>query len=116
MVEINGYAKINLFLDVEGIRDDGYHNILSVMQTVSWGDKITIRQCKESGIRLSCTEKSIPTDHTNTAYRAAELFLSYAEIPMGLQIHIEKHIPSSAGLAGGSSRDRDAAFKGDPGQ
>ncbi len=103
MIERLAYAKINLFLDVEGIRDDGYHNILSVMQTVSWADKITIQQCEEPGIRLFCTEKSIPTDNANTAYRAAELFLSYAEIPMGLQIHIEKHIPSSAGLAGGSS-------------
>ena len=97
------YAKINLFLDVEGIRADGYHNILSVMQTVSWFDRIFIEQTKTSGICLSCTDASIPTDRANTAYRAAELFISRLASPIGIQIHIEKHIPSSAGLAGGSA-------------
>ena len=103
MIERLAYAKINLFLDVEGIRADGYHDILSVMQTVSWSDRIYLEKLQTAEILLSCTDASIPTDQTNTAYRAAELFISRLAVPMGVRIHIEKHIPSSAGLAGGSA-------------
>ena len=103
MIERFAYAKINLFLAVEGIREDGYHNILSVMQTVSWADKITLQKTGRCDIHLTCTEPSIPTNHVNTAYRAAQLFLSCLEASMGLHIHIEKNIPSAAGLAGGSA-------------
>ena len=103
MTDRLAYAKINLFLDIEGIREDGYHNIVSVMQTINWADRISLQSKAASGIRLTCSAPSIPTDRSNTAYRAAEVFFAKLGSTNGLHIHIEKNIPSSAGLAGGSA-------------
>lgn len=111
MIKRLAFAKINLFLDVEGIRADGYHNIVSVMQTVDWADEISIEKNNAREIRLTCSDSSIPTDRKNTVYKAAELFLSRINASYGVQIHIEKHIPSAAGLAGGSA-DAAAALLG----
>ena len=103
MIERLAYAKINLFLDIEGIRGDGYHNIVSVMQTVDWADKIMLDKIATSAIHLTCSDSAIPCDRNNTAYRAAEIFLSELRGSDGVRIHIEKNIPSAAGLAGGSA-------------
>ena len=103
MIERFAYAKINLFLDIKGIRGDGYHNIVSVMQTVDWADKITIDKIASKEIALTCSDETIPIDRRNTVYRAAELFLAQITDPNGVRLHIEKHIPSAAGLAGGSA-------------
>lgn len=104
MIERFAYAKINLFLDIKGIREDGYHDIVSVMQTVDWADKITLDKTDSTGIYVTCSDPTIPIDKRNTAYKAAELFLSRLQkSEMGVQIHIEKHIPWAAGLAGGSA-------------
>lgn len=102
-------AKINLSLDVVGRRSDGYHLLRTVMQSVSLCDRVTVREeAPGTGIRLECSDGSLPTDCRNTAYRAAQGFLAAArrdpsrDAP-GLSIRIGKAIPAEAGLAGGSS-------------
>lgn len=111
MIKRPAFAKINLFLDIEGIRADGYHNIVSVMQTVDWADEISIEKADGEGILLTCSDPLIPTDRKNTVYKAADLFLTRISASCGVQIHIEKNIPSAAGLAGGSA-DAAAALLG----
>ena len=99
-------AKVNLFLDVVSKRKDGFHDIKTVMHSVSLCDEITVRasNAKETTIRLSSSgSKYLPTDDKNLAYRAAELFLSEAGIIAAIEIKLEKRIPIAAGLAGGSS-------------
>lgn len=95
-------AKINLYLDVFPPRESGYHDIKSVMHTVSLADIVSVdTDC--AGIRLTCTDASLPTDDKNLAYRAAKLFFQKAEIDGGAYIYIEKNIPVAGGLAGGST-------------
>ncbi len=97
------YAKINLSLEITGKREDGYHDIASVFQVVSLRDVITLSLGKD-GIKISSDDKSLPTDEKNTCYRAAALFLRELGLSSaGVSIYIEKHIPSMAGLGGGSS-------------
>lgn len=104
MIEKLAFAKINLFLDVEGVRDDAYHNIISVMQSIDWTDTVQI-EAKPigEGICLTCSDSDIPTDQRNTAYKAAHLFLERINSESGIFIHINKNIPHAAGLAGGSA-------------
>lgn len=113
-VTLNAYAKINLFLDVISRRSDGYHNIDGVMQTVSLCDTVTISVEDNSSaeIELSCSSPELPCNEKNLAYRAAERFLSaFGITDKKIYIHIEKRIPVSAGLAGGST-DAAAVFEG----
>ena len=113
-VTLSAYAKINLFLDVISKRSDGYHNIDGVMQTVSLCDTVTVsaENYNETVIALSCSSKELPCDVRNLAYRAAERFLTAFEITdKKIRIHIEKRIPISAGLAGGST-DAAAVLEG----
>jgi 4-diphosphocytidyl-2-C-methyl-D-erythritol kinase len=105
-IKIQCPAKINLDLKVINKREDGFHNIESIMQTISLYDYLTINVEKsvENKIVLSGTSDEIPYDERNLVYKAAKLFL--AEIksePVSINIYIEKHIPISAGLAGGST-------------
>ncbi len=104
-------AKINLYLEVVSRREDGYHEILSIMQTVSLCDEITIEVADKSGIELVCDDDRLPTDRGNIAYRAAELFMKYADIKCGIKICLRKSIPAAAGLAGGSA-DAAAVLRG----
>ena len=101
VISVKAYAKINLFLDIEGIRDNGYHNILSLMQSVTLHDKIDVEYDAESDkdIEIICDNDNIPCDRRNLAYKAAELILESGKV----KITIEKSIPSEAGLAGGSA-------------
>ncbi|MFA7636742.1 MAG: 4-(cytidine 5'-diphospho)-2-C-methyl-D-erythritol kinase [Monoglobales bacterium] len=101
-IDIAANAKINLTLDVLRKREDGYHELKMIMQTVSLFDSINIRK-KESGISLKTSLKYLPTDRRNIAYAAAELFFECAGIKDGVSINIKKSIPVAAGLAGGSS-------------
>lgn len=98
-------AKINLTLDVVARRDDGYHLIESVMQSVTCADRITVRLREDRpGIRLRLSDPRLPADSGNTAWRAAEAFFEAVETPYrGAEIEIEKRIPMEAGLAGGSA-------------
>ena len=95
------YAKINLTLDVTGKRDDGYHNVEMIMQTVSLFDLIIID--KTSGeIGISTNLKYLPNNDKNIAYKAVKLFREETGIMGGAKIIIHKNIPVAAGLAGGS--------------
>ncbi len=97
------FSKLNLYLDITGRRADGYHLIETVMHSISLHDLVTVRLSGGSGISVSCDREDVPTDSRNTAYRAAELFLQAAGISARADISIEKHIPSGAGLGGGSA-------------
>ncbi len=105
------YAKINLSLDILGTRPDGYHEVQMLMQSLTLHDTITLRVQPAPGVSLSCSELSLPTDERNLAYRAASLFLSAYAPSYGVELHLEKKIPSAAGLAGGSS-DAAAVLRG----
>lgn len=100
---VKGFAKINLHLDVTDIRNDGYHNIQSVMQTVSLCDIIDIEITQENDIVIECDQMGVPLDERNIAYKAAKLFFDKANINSGVKITIKKNIPMAAGLAGGSA-------------
>ncbi len=98
------FAKVNLTLDVLGKRDDGYHNIKSVMQTISLRDDIEIDIGTGKPWKLLCDKEEVPADECNLAWRAAKLFFETAKLdPDGLEIRITKRIPMEAGLGGGSA-------------
>lgn len=96
-------AKINLTLDVTGRRADGYHLLDSVFQTVGIYDILTIEQTADHAITLTSPNPYLPCGPKNIAYQAAEAFFAATKQRCGLHIHIEKHIPSQAGLGGGSA-------------
>ena len=98
------FAKINLTLDVLGKREDGYHDLRSVMQTISIRDDIEIDVDTGNGWSLSCDWEGIPCDETNLAWKAAKLYCdTMGKQPDGLAIRITKRIPVGAGLGGGSA-------------
>ncbi len=98
------YAKINLTLDVLDKRSDGYHDIKSVMQTISIRDDIEIDIGTGKAWKLLCDKPDIPTDESNLAWKAAKVFFdALGKDPQGLEIRITKRIPSQAGLGGGSA-------------
>lgn len=97
------YAKINLSLDVLGKRPDGYHDLESVMQTVSLFDEITLDTRDGGEINLSVNWPFLVSDERNLAHKAARLFFEKTGIFCGLDINIQKNIPIGAGLGGGSS-------------
>ena len=101
--QLKALAKINLGLDVLGRREDGYHNVRMVMQTIYLYDNITIRRTKESGITLESNLYFLPNDEGNIAYKAAKLLMDEFQIQDGVHITLDKHIPVAAGLAGGSA-------------
>ena len=109
-----GYAKINLFLEVLDKRSDGYHEIDTVMQTVSLADALTIDVLEDGKgeIALSCNLPYIPIDRRNIAWKAASAFLGkIGRESDSVRIHIEKKIPVAAGLGGGSA-DGAAVLRG----
>ncbi len=96
------FAKVNLTLDVLGKRPDGYHDLKSVMQTISLRDDIVIDVGTGKPWCLECDREGIPCDETNLAWKAAKVYLDTLHLdPQGLQIRITKRIPSQAGLGGG---------------
>ena len=101
-MKIKAYAKINIALDVVGKREDGYHLLRMIMQSVDLYDTITIDKI-DSGIKLKCNKHYVPTDERNLAYKAAKLFMETYSIEEGVEIDLIKNIPVSAGLAGGST-------------
>lgn len=102
-IKIKTPAKINLTLEILNKREDGFHNIQSIMQTVSLYDFIEISAEEGNGIKLSGNSNEIPYNNSNLCYKAAELFLKETKIKSLLKINIKKNIPVSAGLAGGST-------------
>ncbi len=112
-IQVKTPAKINLTLEILGKRQDGFHEIQSIMQAVSLYDFLTISTGKnqEEKIEINGNSKSIPYNEDNICYRAAKMFLSQSNIKnQKINIYIEKNIPTSAGLAGGSSNAAGALF------
>ena len=105
-VKEKAYAKINLFLDVLSKREDGFHDIRTVMHTVSLCDDVTVFYTPrdKTSIRISVDgNRYLPQDSRNLAYRAAELYLKKTAITASVEIKLIKRIPVAAGLAGGSA-------------
>lgn len=101
-MKIKAYAKINIALDVVGKREDGYHLLKMIMQTVDLYDVIEITKI-DSDIKLICNKPYVPIDERNLAYKAAKLFKETYNIEDGVSINLTKNIPVSAGMAGGST-------------
>lgn len=117
-MELKAYAKINLGLDITGKREDGYHELKTIMQQIDLYDVIKLYAEAETGgsndrgqILISCNDSMVPADERNLAYKAARLLFDEFDITDAVLIEIEKNIPVSAGLAGGST-DAAAVLKG----
>lgn len=107
---IKAYAKINLGLDVVRRLENGYHEVKMVMQTVGIYDVLDFKRI-ESGIVITTDSGELPTNEDNLIYKAAKLMMETYHISEGVEIHLEKHIPIAAGMAGGST-DAAATLKG----
>lgn len=104
ILKISVPAKINLWLEVFRKRQDGYHDISSLMLPISVFDNISIDARPGGGhISITCDSPEIPSDERNLAWRAADLYVKSSNSKTGVNIHLEKHIPWGAGLGGGSS-------------
>lgn len=101
-IAVKAYAKINLFLDIKNLREDGYHNLEMVMQSISLHDTITLYKI-DKGIKIETNHDKLPTDEQNLAYKAAQAVIDKTKLNKGIKIIIDKRIPIAAGLAGGST-------------
>jgi 4-diphosphocytidyl-2-C-methyl-D-erythritol kinase len=95
-------AKVNLFLEIKSNRKDGYHNLESIMQTISLYDELSFEDT-DKNIIFSCDNKALPCDKTNLVYKAALAIKTKFNINKGVKIYLKKNIPQGAGLGGGSS-------------
>ena len=110
-MRLRALAKINLGLDILRKREDGYHEVRMIMQTIQMYDVLEIRRVKKPGISLSVNYPYIPNDERNLVYKAAKLLMDEFQVKSGVDIRLEKFIPVVAGMAGGSS-DAAAALVG----
>ncbi|HPU64110.1 MAG TPA: 4-(cytidine 5'-diphospho)-2-C-methyl-D-erythritol kinase, partial [Mobilitalea sp.] len=110
-IAVKAYAKINIGLDVIRKRPDGYHDIKTIMQTVDLYDTVSIKKTKFQSVTVRSNLNYLPTDQRNLAFKAVQLFRELFTIKDGLSIYLNKRIPVSAGLAGGSA-DAAATLKG----
>lgn len=98
------FAKLNLYLGIHGLREDGYHELETVFQSIELQDQVSISVHDKGGISLRCNKRFLPTDERNLAYKAALAFFEAAGLDNpGLHINIKKVIPVGAGMAGGST-------------
>src|SRR4030095_3591661 len=95
-------AKVNLLMNILGKRPDGFHELETLFQPVPVYDALILERTG-SGLQVTCSDPSLPTDRRNLVAQAAERFFETSRISPGTRIHIEKHIPQAAGLGGGSS-------------
>ena len=102
-IQLKSRAKINLSIDVLGKREDGYHLVQMIMQTIDLFDKIKIFSIEENKIVIKSNSIEIPLNDDNIVYKTAKLIKDKYNIDKGLEIYIEKNIPVAAGMAGGSS-------------
>lgn len=100
---INAPAKINLGLDVTRRREDGYHEVKMIMQSIRLFDRLTLTKTKTPGIHLSTNLSFLPVNEDNLVYKSARLLLDEFHITEGLDIRLDKRIPVAAGMAGGST-------------
>lgn len=101
-MKIRAYAKINLALDVVRRREDGFHDLEMIMAPIFLHDLITI-EVIDRGIEITSNNRIIPTDGRNIVYKVAQRLIEDFHLDKGVRIHIDKHIPMQAGLAGGSA-------------
>lgn len=102
-IQLKALAKINLGLDVLRRREDGYHEVKMIMQTIGLHDDLEIRKTKTSGIQVKTNLYYLPTNENNLVYKAAKLLMDEFQIRDGVSIQLKKRIPVAAGMAGGSS-------------
>ena len=104
IIKLKAFAKVNLLLDLTSVLENGYHSIYTVMQSVGIYDTVTVEDTAGEGIELTCSDKKISVGESNTCHKAAKAFFEYTGVKnRGIRIHIEKVIPTNAGLAGGSA-------------
>ncbi len=102
-IKLKAMAKINLGLDVVRRREDGYHDLRMIMQTIRLFDHVKMSATRSTGVRVKTNLRYLPTDKGNHAFQAAQMLLDEFNIKGGVFIELKKHIPVAAGLAGGSS-------------
>ena len=102
-IELKALAKINLGLDVLGRRENGYHDVRMIMQSIYLYDNVKLEKKNEPGIEVMTNLGYLPVDDKNIAYKAAKLLIDEFHLQQGVKISLDKHIPVAAGLAGGSS-------------
>lgn len=102
-IKLRARAKINLGLDVIGRREDGYHEVRMIMQTVKLYDRIIITKTKTPGISITSNLPYVPTNESNLMYKAADMLIKEFSIKEGVAMDLNKFIPVAAGMAGGSS-------------
>ena len=110
-LNLKALAKINIGLDVLRKREDGYHEVRMIMQTIHLFDRIQIKKTKEPGIQISSNLYYLPVNENNLIHKAAALLMDEFSITEGVEFRLEKHIPVAAGMAGGST-DAAAALYG----
>ncbi len=110
-ISLKAHAKVNLALDVVRRREDGYHEVRMIMQTIGLHDSLEMKRERKPGIRLQTNLSYLPTDASNLVYRAADLLMKEFRISEGISIRLNKRIPVAAGMAGGST-DAAAALYG----
>lgn len=102
-IQLKALAKINLGLDVLRRREDGYHEVKMIMQTISLHDDLEIRRIKTPEIQVKTNLYYLPTNENNLVYKAAKLLMDEFGIKEGVAIQLKKRIPVAAGMAGGST-------------
>ena len=102
-MKLRAMAKINLGLDVVRRREDGYHEVRMIMQTIRMYDTLELTATEGTGITVKTNLKYLPVNEDNLVYKAAKLLMEEFHVSRGLKIRLEKHIPVAAGMAGGSS-------------
>lgn len=102
-ISVKALAKINLGLDVIRKREDGYHEVRMIMQTIHLFDRLEIRRNNSGRITIETNLSFLPTNENNLAYKAAKLLVDEFQLRDGIDIRLQKHIPVSAGMAGGST-------------
>ena len=101
-MRLRAFAKINLGLDILRKREDGYHEVRMIMQTIQMYDVLEMKKVKKPGISLSVNYPYIPSDERNLVYKAAKLLMDEFQVKEGVDIRLEKFIPVAAGMAGGT--------------
>lgn len=103
VIRLKAYAKINLGIDVLRKREDGYHEVKMVMQTINMFDRVELGKVRKPGIFVQTNLKYLPVNQDNLVYKAARLFMDEYKLVGGIEINLKKYIPVAAGMAGGSS-------------
>ncbi|NLY21001.1 MAG: 4-(cytidine 5'-diphospho)-2-C-methyl-D-erythritol kinase [Tissierellia bacterium] len=110
-IKNKAYGKINLYLKILNKREDGYHDIDTLMQKIDLYDDVYIKKNNRNILNITCNDETIPTDETNLVHKVWDIMKEIKRDKFGIDVHIEKRIPSAAGLAGGSS-DAHSMFVG----